>query len=183
MNQSICQSSGGPCAHFLFVQFIQLKGEICVSSSKRIEALKEMLEPAVNAVGMQLWGIEFLAQGKHSVLRLYIDSENGVSIDNCEAVSHQVSGVLDVEDPIKGEYHLEVSSPGMDRPLFTFEQMARYVGEQVKVRLQLAVNGRRNFTGTLTEAKDNTLAFLVEGQPLTVSFNQIDKANLVPTFD
>lgn len=154
-----------------------------MSSSKRIEVLKELLEPAVHAVGMQLWGIEFLAQGKHSVLRLYIDSENGVTIEDCEAVSHQVSGVLDVEDPIKSEYHLEVSSPGMDRPFFSFEQIVRYVGENVKVRLQMAIDGRRNFTGTLTEAKDNTLTFQVEGQPVTVQFNQIDKANLVPTFD
>ncbi len=154
-----------------------------MSSGKRIDVLKTMLEPAVHAVGMELWGIEFLAQGKHSVLRLYIDSENGVTIDDCEAVSHQVSGVLDVEDPIKGEYHLEVSSPGMDRPLFSFNQMARYVGQNIKVKLQMAVSGRRNFTGTLTEAKDDALTFVVEGQPLSVSFNQIDKANLVPTFD
>ncbi|HVK99453.1 MAG TPA: ribosome maturation factor RimP [Dongiaceae bacterium] len=154
-----------------------------MSSTKRIEVLKEMLEPAVNAVGLQLWGIEFLAQGKHSVLRLYIESENGVTIENCEAVSHQVSGILDVEDPIKGEYHLEVSSPGMDRPFFSFDQIVHYVGETVKVRLQTAVGGRRNFSGTLTDAKDNTLTFQVEGQPVTISFNQIDKANLVPTFD
>lgn len=154
-----------------------------MSSGKRIDVLKTMLEPAVHAVGMQLWGVEFLAQGRHSILRLYIDSENGVTIDDCEAVSHQASGVLDVEDPIKGEYHLEVSSPGMDRPLFTFEQMARYVGHNIKVRLQMAISGRRHFTGTLTEAKDDMLTFQVEGQPLSVSFNQIDKANLVPTFD
>lgn len=154
-----------------------------MSSGKRIDVLKAMLEPAVHAVGMELWGIEFLAQGKHSVLRLYIDSENGVTVDDCEAVSHQVSGILDVEDPIKGEYHLEVSSPGMDRPFFTFDQAARYIGQNVKVKLQMAIAGRRNFTGTLTDAKDDTLTFEVEGQPLSVSFNQIDKANLVPTFD
>ena len=91
--------------------------------------------------------------------------------------------MLDVEDPIKGEYNLEVSSPGMDRPLFNFEQMARYVGETIKVRLQMAVENRRNFSGTLLEAKDNSLTFQVEGQPFTVSYNQIDKANLVPIFD
>ena len=152
-------------------------------SSKRIETLKEMLEPAVNAVGMELWGIEFLAQGKHSILRVYIDSENGVTIDNCEAASHQVSGVLDVEDPINGEYNLEVSSPGMDRPLFNFEQFALYQGELIKVRLQMAVNGMRNFTGKLLEAKDDALTFQVDNQQLTVSINQIDKANLVPIFD
>ncbi|MEE2730951.1 ribosome maturation factor RimP [Ketobacter sp.] len=152
-------------------------------SSKRIETLKEMLEPAVNAVGMELWGIEFLSQGKHSILRVYIDSENGVTIDNCEAASHQVSGVLDVEDPINGEYNLEVSSPGMDRPLFTFDQFAAYEGELIKVRLQMAVNGMRNFTGKLLAAKDDALTFQIDNQQLTVSINQIDKANLVPIFD
>ncbi|MAA60072.1 MAG: ribosome maturation factor RimP [Pseudomonadales bacterium] len=142
-----------------------------------------MLEPAVNAVGMELWGIEYLSQGKHSILRVYIDSEDGVTIDNCEAASHQVSGVLDVEDPINGEYNLEVSSPGMDRPLFNFDQFAMYQGELIKVRLQMAVNGMRNFTGKLLEAKDDVLTFQVDNQQLTVSINQIDKANLVPIFD
>ena len=142
-----------------------------------------MLEPAVNAVGMELWGIEYLSQGKHSILRVYIDSEDGVTIDNCEAASHQVSGVLDVEDPINGEYNLEVSSPGMDRPLFNFDQFAMYQGELIKVRLQMAVNGMRNFTGKLLEAKDDALTFQVDNQQLSVSINQIDKANLVPIFD
>lgn len=154
-----------------------------MSSGKRIDVLKNMLEPAVQAVGMRLWGVEYFAQGKHSVLRIYIDSDNGVTIDDCEAVSHQVSGVLDVEDPIKSEYHLEVSSPGMDRPLFTLEQMTRYVGETIKVKLQMAIHGRRNFTGMLASVKDEVLTFEVDGQPLVVTFNQIDKANLVPKFD
>lgn len=152
-------------------------------SSKRIESLVEMLEPAVNAVGMELWGIEYQSQGKHSILRVYIDSEDGVTIDNCEAASHQVSGILDVEDPINGEYNLEVSSPGMDRPLFNFDQFAMYQGELIKVRLQMAVNGMRNFTGKLLEAKEDALTFQVDNQQLTVSINQIDKANLVPIFD
>lgn len=152
-------------------------------SSKRTEMIKEMLEPAVNAVGMELWGVEFLSQGRHSILRVYIDSDNGVTIDNCEAASHQVSGVLDVEDPISGEYNLEVSSPGMDRPLFTFDQFSRYVGELIKVRLQMAVDGMRNFTGKLVQAENDSLTFEVESQQLTVSINQIDKANLVPNFD
>ena len=142
-----------------------------------------MLEPAVNAVGMELWGIEYQSQGKHSILRVYIDSEDGVTIDNCEAASHQVSGILDVEDPINGEYNLEVSSPGMDRPLFNFDQFAMYQGELIKVRLQMAVNGMRNFTGKLLEAKEDALTFQVDNQQLTVSINQIDKANLVPIFD
>ncbi len=142
-----------------------------------------MLEPAVQAVGMELWGVEYISQGRHSILRVYIDSENGVSIDNCEAASHQVSGVLDVEDPISGEYNLEVSSPGMDRPFFRFSQFAGYEGELIKVRLQMAIDGTRNFTGRLISAEDEQLSFSVDNKTLNVSFNQIDKANLVPTFD
>lgn len=154
-----------------------------MAAPSRLENLRTMLEPAVNAAGMELWGIEFLPQGKHSVLRLYIDSEQGVTVDNCEAVSHQVSAVLDVEDPISGEYHLEVSSPGMDRPLFTFEQCALYVGEDIKVRLKTAINGMRNFTGKLLDAVDGNCVFEADGVRLTVAMSQIDKANLVPKFD
>lgn len=152
-------------------------------SSKRIENLIALLEPAVNAVGMELWGIEYVSQGRHSILRIYIDSENGVGIENCEAVSHQVSGILDVEDPISGEYNLEVSSPGLDRPFFRLDQYSAYAGDMIKVRLLMAVDGKRNFTGKLVEIADNALTFEVDNTTLTVAFNQIDKANLVPTFD
>jgi len=93
--------------------------------SKKVEALQAMLAPAVAAVGFELWGVEFFQQGRHSVLRLFIDGPEGVGVDDCARVSHQASGVLDVEDPIAGEYTLEVSSPGWDRPLFTLAHYAR----------------------------------------------------------
>lgn len=154
-----------------------------MASEKRNEALREMLEPAVNAVGMQLWGVEFISQGRHSTLRLYIDSAEGVTVEDCAAVSHQVSGVLDVEDPINSEYNLEVSSPGLDRPLFNFDQFACYVNENIRVRLKVAVAGKRNFTGTLISAKDDILQFDVAGELLDVAILQIDKANLIPRYD
>jgi ribosome maturation factor RimP len=149
----------------------------------KLDALRNMLEPAVKAAGMELWGLEFLPQGRHSVLRLYIDSEQGVTIDNCEAVSHQASAVLDVEDPISGEYHLEVSSPGMDRPLFNIAQCARYVGQEMKVRLRLAVEGKRRFTATLVATTEDACVFDTEGVRLTVSMHNIEKLNLEPRFD
>ena len=149
----------------------------------RIEALFSMLEPSVNAVGMELWGIEYLPQGKHSVLRLFIDSEHGVTVDDCEAVSHQVSGVLDVEDPVSGQYSLEVSSPGLDRPLFTLEHFQRYVGETVKVRLNSAVGGKKVFAGILECTENSLLTFSVDGELLKVDFSQIKKANIAPLFD
>ncbi len=107
------------------------------------EQLKAMLLPVVEGLGYMFWGLDYLSQGKHSTIRLYIDSEEGVKLEDCEKVSRQVSGVLDVEDPIQGEYVLEVSSPGIDRPLYTLEQFTRYVGEEVAVRLRVPFEGRR----------------------------------------
>ncbi|MCL7571001.1 ribosome maturation factor RimP, partial [Pseudomonas aeruginosa] len=112
--------------------------------SSKLEQLQALLAPVVEALGYECWGVEFISQGRHSVLRVYIDRPEGILIDDCEAVSRQVSGILDVEDPISGEYTLEVSSPGMDRPLFTLEQFAKHAGEQVKIRLRSPYEGRRN---------------------------------------
>lgn len=151
--------------------------------SNRTEALEQIIAPAVTAVGMDLWGVEFISQGRHSVLRVYIDSDHGVNLDDCERVSHQVSGVLDVEDPIKSEYNLEVSSPGLDRPLFRFEQYAAFCGEQLKVRLRSAVDGRRNFSGLLKTADNATLEFEVDGETMSVPYDRVEKANLIPRFD
>jgi ribosome maturation factor RimP len=142
-----------------------------------------MFTPAVSGLGFELWGLEYLPQGKHSVLRLYIDSEDGVTLDDCQQVSYQVSGILEVEDPIKGQYSLEVSSPGVDRPLFTSEQFTRYVGENVKVRLRQAVLGRRKFSARIESVEDDEICLLDEtGEAITVHISDIDKANLVPEF-
>ena len=103
--------------------------------TSKLEQLQDILTPVIEALGYECWGIEYISQGRHSVLRVYIDHENGILIEDCETVSRQLSAVMDVEDPISSEYTLEVSSPGMDRPLFTLEQFAAFVGEQVKIRL------------------------------------------------
>lgn len=147
-----------------------------------------MLEPAVRTAGCSLWGIEYVSQGRHSVLRLFIDAESGITVDDCAAVSHQVSAVLDVEDPISTEYSLEVSSPGMDRPLFTADQYALYQGEHIQVRLKMAVAGRRKFTAVLEKVDGTTLTFSETDKHdekilWDVSVAQVDKANLVPVFD
>lgn len=151
-----------------------------MSVSQKVQALTVMLEPAVTACGFELWGIDFFPQGRHSVLRLYIDGPEGVSVDGCAKVSHQVSGVLDVEDPIAGEYTLEVSSPGWDRPLFTLAHYARYIGSEVNLRLVAPVNGRRRYKGLLQALEAETLVLEAEGQAVRVPFAQIDKGNLVP---
>lgn len=151
--------------------------------SKKVEALSALLTPAVASLGFELWGLEFFQQGRRSVLRLYIDGPDGVGVDDCAAVSHQVSGVLDVEDPIAGEYTLEVSSPGWDRPLFSLAQFERYVGSTVAVRLASPLNGRRKYKGSVHQVADGNVELLVDGVVVRVPFAAIDKANVEPDFD
>ena len=143
-----------------------------------------MLQPVVESLGYEFWGLEYI-QGRGATLRIFIDrdSDEGVSVDDCALVSHQVSGVLDVEDPIPGEYNLEVSSPGMDRPLFTLEQWSRYIGEDIQIRLLAPVAGKRRLTATLTAIEGDEVLLDVKGEALRVPFAQVDRATLVAKFD
>lgn len=149
--------------------------------SQKVQTLSTMVLPAVEACGFELWGLEFLPQGKSSVLRIYIDSPDGVTVEGCSKVSHQVSGILDVEDPIAGEYMLEVSSPGWDRPLFALAHYQRFVGSEVSLRLVAPINARRRYKGVIQSVVDNRIDLLFEGQIIPIPFPQIDKANLVPS--
>ena len=150
--------------------------------SSKLEQLQALLAPVVEALGYECWGVEFISQGRHSVLRVYIDRPEGILIDDCEAVSRQVSGILDVEDPISGEYTLEVSSPGMDRPLFTLEQFAKHAGEQVKIRLRSPYEGRRNYQGILRGVEEQDVVVLVDDHEYLLPIDSIDKANIIPRF-
>jgi ribosome maturation factor RimP len=151
--------------------------------SKLEQNLNEMLTAPVEALGYEYVGIEFIRAGKYSTLRVYIDSPNGISVDDCADVSHQVSAVLDVEDPITTNYNLEVSSPGMDRPLFTEAHYQVIVGEDVSVRLRLPQDGRRNFKGQLLTCDGGMITVEVDGQQFSLALNNIEKGNLVPNFD
>lgn len=142
-----------------------------------------MLAAPVEAIGYELIGLEFIRAGKHSTLRVYIDSENGVDVDDCADVSRQVSAVLDVEDPITTEYNLEVSSPGMDRPLFKAEHYAAVVGETISLKLHLAHDGRRNFKGELVKSDEQCFTLLVDNESFELAYDNVLKANLVPQFD
>jgi len=143
----------------------------------------DLLAPTVSALGYELLGVEYTAQGKHSRLRVYIDSPDGIGLEDCETVSHQVSGVLDVEDPIRGQYSLEVSSPGLDRPLFQAAHFARFIGEKVKVRLHLPREGQRNFHGRIAAVEGSEIYISMDdGSRLGLSMDDIDKAQLVPEF-
>ncbi len=148
----------------------------------KTEQLVELLEPVVTGMAYEFWGIEFIAQGKHSVLRVFIDAEKGIDVDDCAEVSRQISSVLDVEDPITTEYNLEVSSPGMDRPLFKLAQYEKFVGHQVQLRLRVPFEGRRRFTGLLKGVEGEDVVVEVDNEEYLLPIDAIDKANVVPKF-
>jgi ribosome maturation factor RimP len=143
------------------------------------EKLVAIVEPAVSALGFELVGIEHVPQGRHSLLRIYIDHENGITVDDCGHVSHQVSAVLDVEDPIRGMYTLEVSSPGLERPLFTLEHYERFVGNLAEIRMHAPQNGRRKFKGRIQGVDDDEVIVEVDGDECRLPIGNIDKAHLI----
>lgn len=143
--------------------------------------LRDLLEPAVSALGYELVGIEYHPSGKHSLLRVYIDKPDGITVDDCSAVSYQVSGLLDVEDPIPGQYTLEVSSPGLDRPLFLARDFERFAGQQVKVRMRFPVDGQRNFRGLLQGLHEQQVVIEEQdGKRVSLPLEQVEQARLVP---
>ena len=158
--------------------FMGLAGGLDVDG--RAQRLDEMLRPAVEGLGFELVGVEFHAGKRRSLLRLYIDAESGVTLDDCERVSHQVSGLLDVEDPVAGEYDLEVSSPGEDRPLFTAEHFERFRGQRARVTLEVPVEGRRRFTGRLDGVRDGAVVLEVDGHEELIALASIGSARLMP---
>lgn len=193
--------------------------------SQKTQTLFDLIQPAVAVCGVELWGLEFLPQGKRSLLRIYIDRPEtsgekpalpagfsvpasnpdqadvepadldnasdddfdgetsevgvGIGVQDCVKVTHQVNGVLDVHDPISGEYVLEVSSPGWDRPFFTLDQMRAYVGQTVHFRLIAPVANRRKLTGLLVSIENDVLTVTLEGANVIIDADNIDKANLV----
>ncbi|WP_448248065.1 ribosome maturation factor RimP [Thalassotalea agariperforans] len=147
------------------------------------DKLTEMLRPAVEETGKSLLGLEFIGAGKQSVLRIFIDHENGIDVDDCAEVSRQVSAILDVEDPISTEYNLEVSSPGLDRPLFVKAHYEQVIGETIQVKLGVPLNGRRKFKGVLEKIENDTIFVVVDGEEYQLIITNIDKANLVPNFE
>jgi ribosome maturation factor RimP len=141
--------------------------------------ITELIGTTVQALGLELWGVELLQQGRYSLLRVYIEREEGVTIEDCEKASRQVSALMDVEDPIAGEYTLEVSSPGVDRPLFSVEQYAKYVGSEVNLKLRRAVDGRRKFKGQIIKVSGDIVGLLVEGTEYDLEHSEIEKASIV----
>lgn len=144
------------------------------------DVLVERLAPTVNGLGYELLGVERHRAGGRSLVRLYIDSDDGIGVQDCEVVSRHVSDVLDLEDMIGGEYTLEVSSPGLDRPLFTLAQARSHLGAEVALRLRTRLNGRRRLLGKLVEVSDISMIITMGEERIDVPFNAVERARLVP---
>ena len=143
-------------------------------------ALRMRLASGVKALGFELVEAELSGGRHHRTLRVYIDGPEGVTVDDCAAVSRQLSAILDVEDPITGSYTLEVSSPGLDRPLVTPADFRRFQGAMIKVRLLNALDGRRNFTGRLLETTHESVVMEVDQERFNLPLAAIERARLVP---
>ena len=144
--------------------------------------LHERLSLLVSSMGYELLGCEMSSMGSKKLFRLFIDSSKGVSADDCSKVSHQISAMMDVEDPIQSRYVLEVSSPGIDRPLFELCHYGRFVGSEIKLRLHAPLSGRRQYQGVLQRVEGDSIYLMVEdgsGQEVEIPFSAIDRANVI----
>jgi len=148
-----------------------------------LQKLNELLQPLVEDLGYEFVGLEYNPNPKHAVLRIYIDHENGVGIKDCEIVSRETAALLDVKDPIRSHYNLEVSSPGLDRPLFTPAHYGEFIGFEVQINLFAPQDGRRKFSGPILGAGDSSVIIEQDGSEVTLEFGNIAKAKLIPDYE
>jgi ribosome maturation factor RimP len=145
--------------------------------------LTELLQPLVEELGYEFVGLEQKSQPKNPVIVVYIDTPDGISVEDCERVSREVAALLDVEDPISGNYNLEVSSPGLDRPLFQVEHYARFTGHEVSITLFAPQDGRRKFKGVILGVQDGQVRIDQDGVEVALDISGIARARLVPDYD
>ena len=145
--------------------------------------ISKLVQPLVEELGYEFVGLEHSSNPKNALLRIYIDQENGIDLDDCGAVSREIAAMLDVEDPISGHYNLEISSPGLDRPLFTPEQFDSFAGKDVKVTLFAPEDGRRRFKGQIQAVRGQLIHLDIDGEEIALDFANIAKARLVPDYD
>lgn len=151
---------------------------------RKNEQLNELLKPAVEAMGYELVGVEYHPNSVNALVRIYIDKPDGIELDDCVAVNEQVSGVLDVEDPISSKYTLEISSPGLDRPLFSLADFERFIGSHAKIRLSRPIERQRNFKGEIIAVSGEMISIKSSDEKVAeLNFNNIEVARLIPLFD
>ncbi|MFQ3361980.1 MAG: ribosome maturation factor RimP [Woeseiaceae bacterium] len=144
--------------------------------------LKLLIEPTVNKIGYELTDLEMKWNGENNLIRLFIDRPEGIGLEDCETVSQQVGMLMDIEEPIKDDYVLEVSSPGLDRRLTKTEHYLKFLGDEVRVKLTIPQDGRRNFKGNLLTANEDFIEVKVDGEVYKISIDTIDFTRLVPVF-
>jgi ribosome maturation factor RimP len=156
---------------------------LMVKKIMKQDKLSELLAPTIEDLGYRFWGIEYQVRKVDALLRVYIDHENGISVDDCAKVSHEISGILDVEEPITMAYILEVSSPGMDRILFSAEQFSEFIGQEVKIKLNQMVESRRKIKGKVLSVDGQNITIGMDDSEITIEFDQIMRARVNPVFD
>ncbi len=147
--------------------------------SEIVQRVEEIVSSIVKREALELVGVTYTREQGSMVLRIYIDKEGGITLQDCEMVSREVSTILDIEDFIDGRYLLEVSSPGIDRPLFKKEDFERFKEKRAKIKTALPVEGRRNFSGVLKGTKDDSVVIEVDGRTFCIPFDSIKRANLI----
>ena len=151
--------------------------------NRRVRDIEELIAPTIGAMGFELWGIDTSGIGSHERVCVYIDSGSGIAVEDCEAVSRQLSGLLDVDDSFNETYTLEVSSPGLDRILFKDKQFQMHIGQQVNVRLEVPLDGRRRVEGLLVGVEDSELVVTADNEEYLIPLEQVRRARVVPQFD
>lgn len=144
------------------------------------QTVAEVVTPVLEDLGISLWGVKLIRNPKRTVLQIFIDKEGGVTIDDCTEVSLQINNVIDVADLFKNPYYLEVSSPGLDRILFTFEQLSMYVGKEMNIEVSMPISNRRRFRGFLQKIEGDTLFLLVDKDVYEIAYPNVSKAQLIP---
>ena len=179
-NPKVVGSNPAPATKHYFKPHLWgfLLSKKCIKMMLKPE-IQQRLEPLVNHLGYEIWGCEYLPQGKYSLLRIYIDKPDGISLEDCELVSREVGALLDVEDPIQGNYSLEISSPGIPRPLFRLTQYSRYLGWPVQLKLRQSINGSKKLLATLVSVDNNAVELNCNETQIKVQFSDILKANLI----
>ncbi len=146
---------------------------------RSVDDLSSIIRPAVECMGYIYWGLQFNGYGRRSVLRIYIDHPDGITLDDCSVVSNQISGVLDVEDLMRQAYTLEVSSPGIERPLLSNKHYELYIGAMIKVKSYTSFNNRKNFTGRLEAASANSITLKIEQESIDIPYGAIKQGRLL----
>jgi ribosome maturation factor RimP len=157
-----------------------MKVALLLRMMRNSSAIEAMILPTVEALGYELWGCVDLRQGLRRILRVYIDNQQGIKLADCERVSRQITAVFDVEHPSLAQYNLEVSSPGLDRPLFTTSHFERFVGHSIRVQIGIPVVNQRRFKGLLKSASEEGIVLDQDGETIALTWGNIMRANVLP---